>query len=148
MEFPFSCHYEVQENAWMDVSVWHLWVEKVWRPFCTVKSSMTYLLMDEFTATLYRGGGGGGSGRGGGERGSGGVLDGNDGVVASGDHGAGGTESACGVRRRFRPHSNRCHRRRPTHPPQTPEISVTERRGGSRRAWLRFGGVVEDGRSR
>ena len=44
--YPQSCTYAVQHKAWIDRSVFMMWIEKVWKQFCVGKVS-TYLLMDE-----------------------------------------------------------------------------------------------------
>ena len=44
--YPRSGVYAVQHNAWIDRSVFMMWIEKVWKQFCIGKES-TYLLMDK-----------------------------------------------------------------------------------------------------
>jgi len=52
-EYPKTCKYAVQENAWMDKSVFLEWIELVWKPFCRDKvQSGTYILMDEFSVHM------------------------------------------------------------------------------------------------
>ena len=44
-DFPSDCVYAVQEKAWMDERVMHIWIDQVWKLYCSAMRIPIFCLM-------------------------------------------------------------------------------------------------------